>query len=255
MCRLLAVITDQRAALAVSLTDVLPGFTALSALHQDGWGVAGLVDGAVSVRKQPERASANGGFGQALGDVVSDAGLVHLRWASPGIPVSRGNTHPFVRDGMAFAHNGSIEPRERIVDLVAAELRHDLEGQTDSELYFRAVLTRMREVDPARALLDTAAALRGCCVVGGLNAMLLTRAALYVFADHDPDSAPSKRHGPDYFPIRYVRERGRVVVSSTGYERPGFSWTELPQRHVLRVERHTLAVHVIGAGEDLATSA
>ncbi len=255
MCRLLAVVTDQPAALAVSLADVLPGFTALSALHQDGWGAAAVSDGSVRVRKQPERASADGAFGQALGDLAGDAALVHLRWASPGIPVGYGNTHPFVRDGLAFAHNGSIEPRGRIVELVAPDLRGDLEGQTDSELYFRAVLTRMREVGPERALLDTAATLRECCVVGGLNAMLLTDEALYVFADHDPDSAPSRRHGPDYFPIRYSRQRGRVVVSSTGYEQPGIRWSELPQRHVLRVLRRSLAVGLVGGREDLATPA
>lgn len=253
MCRLLAVVSSEQAPLSSSLQDILPAFAALSSFHQDGWGVAarGAQD-EVQVAKAPERAGLDGGFGQAVEALSTDAGLLHLRWASGDLEVCQGNTHPFVHDGVAFAHNGSAEPVSAIWDLVAPDLREGLEGSTDSEAYFRAVLTAMRDLDPAQALIATAAELRERTTISGLNAMLLTEDALYAFADHDPQSPPSLKHGPDYFPIRYRRQPGSVVVSSTGYEQPEPAWASLPQQHVLRVERGTLATSVIGSAGEVA---
>jgi predicted glutamine amidotransferase len=254
VCRLLAVVSTEPAPLSSTLQDVLPAFAALSSFHQDGWGVAarGASADDVRVAKAPERAGLDGGFGQAVSAMTTDAGLLHLRWASGDLEICQGNTHPFVHDGVAFAHNGSAEPVEAIWDLVDPDLREGLEGSTDSEAYFRAVLTAMRSMDPAEALMTTAAELRARTTISGLNAMLLTQDALYAFADHDPQSAPSLKHGPDYFPIRYRREPGSVVVSSTGYEQPEPAWASLPQQHVLRVERGTLATTVVGASGEVA---
>ncbi|MGN6246256.1 MAG: class II glutamine amidotransferase [Motilibacteraceae bacterium] len=259
MCRLLAVVSTDPAPLSATLHDVLPAFAALSSFHQDGWGVAarGASADEVRVAKAPERAGLDGGFGQAVEAMTTDAGLLHLRWASGDLEVCQGNTHPFVHDGVAFAHNGSAEPVDAIWDLVAPDLRPGVEGSgvegtTDSEAYFRAVLTALRSMDPAEALITTAAELRARTTISGLNAMLLTQGALYAFADHDPQSAPSLKHGPDYFPIRYRREPGSVVVSSTGYEQSEPAWAALPQQHVLRVERGTLATSVVGAAGEVA---
>ena len=258
MCRLLAVVSTEPAPLSSTLHDILPAFAALSSFHQDGWGVAARGEAEqVAVAKAPERAGLDNGFGQAVSAMTTDAGLLHLRWASGDLEVCQGNTHPFVHEGIAFAHNGSAEPVSAIWDLVAPDLRPDVEGSgvegsTDSEAYFRAVLTAMRDMDPAQALISTAAELRARTTISGLNAMLLTQDALYAFADHDPQSAPSLRHGPDYFPIRYRRQPGSVVVSSTGYEQPEPAWAALPQQHVLRVERGTLATAVIGSAGEVA---
>jgi hypothetical protein len=42
------------------------------------------------------------------------AGLVHLRWATGGLPVVPENTHPFTDGDYAFAHNGNIKPIARL---------------------------------------------------------------------------------------------------------------------------------------------
>lgn len=246
MCRLLAVMSRLPQPLATSLADVLPGFTALSAFHQDGWGIAARSGSTLVVTKAPRRALDDQTYGRALSSTVTDAGLIHIRWATPGLALCTGNTHPFGYRGMAFAHNGSAEPVQAIWDQVDPDLRHDVEGSTDSEAYFRAVLTRMRRAQPAEALIEAAAAIRSATTISGLNAMLLTQDALYVYSDHDPDSAPSRRHGPDYFPIRYQRREESVVVSSTGYEPVTAQWEQLAQRQVLRVARASLDVQVFG---------
>ncbi len=246
MCRLLAVVSAVPQPLAVSLGDLLPGFTALSSFHQDGWGIAAGSQSRMVLAKAPRRALDDPAFSAALSSTVTDAGLIHIRWATPGFGLCTGNTHPFVYGQMAFAHNGSAEPVQAIWDQVDADLRQDVEGSTDSEAYFRAVLTRMRRADPPDALIQAASAIRSVTAISGLNAMLLTQDALYVYADHDADSPASRRHGPDYFPIRYQRRAGSVVVSSTGYEPVNLQWQQLPQRHVLRVGRADLDVQVFG---------
>lgn len=250
MCRLLAAVSTQPAPLAKTLAPLLPGFTALSEFHQDGWGVAGFVgEGAgehLEVRKEPTRAREDASYDQAVETVTTDAGMVHIRWATAtDLGNVCGNTHPFVHGEWAFAHNGSAEPRSAILELVDEDLRGDLEGDTDSELIFRAILSRLRTTDPAAAILEVARELRARTVISGLNFLLLGPDALYVLADHDPQSPPSLRHGPDYFPLRYHVEPDLAVVSSTGYEQVRSDWLEVPQQHVLRVARHSLALELI----------
>ena len=57
-------------------------------------------------------------FTAATHDVRSAATLVHLRWATNGLAVQPQNSHPFVADGLAMAHNGSLKPMGRLEDLV-----------------------------------------------------------------------------------------------------------------------------------------
>jgi predicted glutamine amidotransferase len=62
----------------------------------------------------------------------------HLRKASPGILVRQENTHPFCRDGWAFAHNGTIYDAGRIpVGNLTPE------GDGDSERLFLFLLDRL----------------------------------------------------------------------------------------------------------------
>lgn len=53
--------------------------------------------------------------------------IAHLRKASVGLKV-RENTHPFVQDGWAFAHNGTIR-------------KLNLRYTTDSQWFFESILT------------------------------------------------------------------------------------------------------------------
>ncbi|MGN6089568.1 MAG: class II glutamine amidotransferase [Actinomycetales bacterium] len=259
MCRLLAAVSTQPAPLAQTLAPLLPGFTALSEFHQDGWGVAGFdTEERLVVDKEPTRAKEDPDYTAAVDALTTDSAMLHIRWATAtDMGNVCGNTHPFVRDGWAFAHNGSAEPTSEILPLVDEDLRQDLEGDTDSELIFRAILSRMRSVDPDRAILDVARELRARTVISGLNFLLLGEDALYVLADHDPQSPPSKRHGPDYFPLRYHVLPHLVVVSSTGYEQVRPDWEEVPQGHVLRVARRSLELRLTdpdGARHDVAVA-
>ena len=71
-------------------------------------------------------------------------GLVHLRWATPGLPVEPRNTHPFRRGDVAMAHNGAIHPQDRLGELLPPAWERQLAGTTDSERYFLHVHVRPR---------------------------------------------------------------------------------------------------------------
>jgi predicted glutamine amidotransferase len=112
--------------------------------HLDGWGWAWWTrDNKPCHRKAPEDAR-NMACTQAIDELQRARPAVvlgHLRKASPGIERSMGNTHPFFRQGWAFAHNGTLFEPGRL------KLRHaDLEGDSDSERLFLFLLERIEVV-------------------------------------------------------------------------------------------------------------
>lgn len=66
--------------------------------------------------------------------------LAHVRAASPGLPVSYLNCHPFARGPFAFMHNGSVGGfREMVRELRSglSDVAYDqIQGSTDSEHVF-----------------------------------------------------------------------------------------------------------------------
>ena len=71
-----------------------------------------------SRRAAPRRSRNTPGWpGSALGDL----GLVHLRWATPGLGIGHPNSHPFRFGPYTFAHNGAIHPQDRLGEMLPAE--------------------------------------------------------------------------------------------------------------------------------------
>src|SRR4051812_3333317 len=115
MCRLLGWVARD----GLTLRDVLGeesfvAFAQLSRIHADGWGIAYADGDRLEVERSTTNAAADPAFASVATEARARAGLAHLRWASPGLPVELCNAHPFRVDGTAFAHNGGIYPFERI---------------------------------------------------------------------------------------------------------------------------------------------
>ncbi|MHB1615190.1 MAG: class II glutamine amidotransferase [Actinomycetes bacterium] len=205
----------------------------LSHLHADGWGAA-WSDGAEihSIREEvPAHTSAQ--FDSAVHQGVGRLGLLHLRWATDGLSTCSVNTHPFVRDGVAFIHNGSI-PRGPVLDeLIDPDLAQTLEGDTDSERYFLAVLSAVRRTGSLpEAFARVVDALSGAAWPS-LNAMWITGSTLGVLAA----TQPRYRAGDlptDYYDLRYAREHATTMAWSTGVRHA--SGEVLPDRHLLLVD-------------------
>jgi predicted glutamine amidotransferase len=243
MCRLLGVVASRRTALSELLAYELDHFLGMAREHSDGWGMAYTdpTDGLV-LAKEPVRADFSSDFGPLVGCCITDAALLHLRLASPRSAAKDGNTHPFGDERIAFAHDGFFSPPDALDGLLGAARLVALEGDTDSERFYRAVRRRVDYgVEPARALIQAAEDIRAVAdEYASLNCLLLTPSALFAYAEHDPSSEVFGRRGPDFFDLSYRVEPGKVVVGSTGWSQPAPHWRRLGQRQVLQIDRRDL---------------
>lgn len=222
----------------------LKAFTRLSRLHADGWGVAWNSGRGLGVRKSPDAARGNRDFATWAREVPADLGMVHLRRATLGLRVHAGNTHPFTAPGLAFAHNGSVQPPSSLDRFVRPDLREGMEGETDSERYFRAVLSQVAEdgaVD--RALVRTVDAVSADAAFSSLNCLLMTPDTLYAACRF---RGTHEGEGPDYFHLGYRVTDDAVVVSSSGW---GKGWQPLADGELLAVHRRTLEVSIVSMRE------
>jgi len=163
MCRLLGILggevlprewLDAFADLAV--TGNAPGGAPDPLGHADGWGLVLFRNGVLlesvheagSAARDPEYARVARKIAGASAAVAPGNACVvlgHIRRASPGMPVGREWSHPFVdiRDGQAwaFAHNGGLEgyaftEEERLIDsqVVFRRLLSNLDGPSGAEV-------------------------------------------------------------------------------------------------------------------------
>ena len=271
MCRLLG----WAARRPVTVADALGGaefaaFTALSRQHADGWGMAWWPPGSPSfdapqVERSTTCAADDDRFAELTKSAPADAGVVHLRWATPGLPVIAANTHPFVRGRMAFAHNGAIHPLDRIHELVPAGWASQLVGTTDSERYFLSIAARVSkgEVLP-QAVGSVVRRIFESFSPTSLNAMLLTPDALHVISAHDRARVPMMRASsggatssmePDtaFYELSYRADANSVVVASSGFPQPvSEGWQRLANMTILRIDRGTLATSTVTLTDSLA---
>src|SRR5258708_31783042 len=111
MCRMLGYCARDRASLAeVTGERGLRDFTKLSAFHGDGWGMAWYDDRQGHVEKSPRRAADEPAYGELAHPRLRDLGLVHLRRATPGLPVEGRNSHPFRPREIIIAHHRAPHP-------------------------------------------------------------------------------------------------------------------------------------------------
>jgi predicted glutamine amidotransferase len=261
MCRLLGWVARD----GLSLRDVLGeesfvAFAQLSRIHADGWGVAYAAGDRIEVERSTTNASADPAFATVATDVSARAGLAHLRWASPGLPVELCNAHPFHHEGTAFAHNGGIYPFERIGELLDDQWRGRLTGTTDSEHYFLAVHAEMAASgdDLPTALPRVLRRIADEYTPSSLNAAFLSPEALYVVNVHDESIRPvlptfepqsvdemveaTEEEAP-YYDLRYRSTGESVVVASSGFAQPeGGGWRRMENNSLLVVDRKSLDV-------------
>lgn len=255
MCRLLGVVSCA----PISVSDavgahVLKDFVALTKIHGDGWGIATVDTAGQEPRVEVSAGSAldDPAFVAATDDLRSAASLVHLRWATTGIAVKPQNSHPFLADGVAMAHNGSIKPTGPLDELLDPAFAASLRGTTDSERYF-ALIRQHRPAAPdlAEAVRRAVAQLRECYPAASLNALVLGEDQLIAVHAHARSRLPKEdieeitaaelpaEHLEDYFALRWARPDERtIVVGSTGFG--DLAWQPLPPESVTAISMHDL---------------
>jgi predicted glutamine amidotransferase len=265
MCRLLGVVSAVPVSIADAVgDDVLKDFLALTKIHGDGWGVASAdhVGDSPQVQVSAGTALDDPVFDSATHDPRFTAAVVHLRWATNGLAVQPQNSHPFLADGVAMAHNGSIKPMGPLGDLLEPGVAASMRGTTDSERYFGLIRQHRRTApDLAEAVRRAVAQLRQIYPEASLNALLLGEDQLIVVHAHarsrllDEDveeisatDLPAE-HLEDYFALRMARPAdGIVVIGSTGFG--DLRWEPLQPECVTAIPLDGMAVSVLPLAAD-----
>ena len=136
-------------------------------LNGDGFGVGwyspDLVDRPV-VFKDISPAWNNMNLASLAPAVVSDCIVGHIRAASPGLPVTQLNCHPFTWRRFMFAHNGVIggfrEIKRRLTESLSETAYNSILGSTDSEALFALFIDEFAKDERGSKLQRMASALR-----------------------------------------------------------------------------------------------
>jgi len=197
--------------------NVLPGSTCG---HGDGWGFAAFRGGAPAFfEKSGRSATEDPRFplaGDALRAARPDTLLCHLRKASKG-SVDDVNAHPFLREGIAFCHNGGIRQSELIpvYDL-------EPEGGTDSERFFLNILGRLKsgEASTLRQAAEQAVAfVHKELPYSSISFLLTDGREVLVWRDYRDRLRPEESRPPENFDVfpryytLYLSEKAGAVCS------------------------------------------
>ena len=260
MCRILGIVADTQAEFRFCLREAPRSLGVLSRAHPDGWGVAVFDDRrGWTLGKQPRSAFADPEFLEVAGASKGEVLVAHIRRRTVG-PVSIENTHPFRRGRWVFAHNGTIEDVDHLRAAASPGRLAEIQGTTDSEVFFAYLLTHLDAVGAAgdersRTTTDADAALARAVTdvasrstFGACNFLLANGETLYAFrkgrtlhlleraADDEPRSlVPSPETGTVMEARWTPRQRMILVASEEITDEP---WTSVDEGVLLKVARH-----------------
>ena len=147
MCRLFGFRSVINSQVHSSLTQTDNALIQQSLQHPDGWGVSYYVQGAPHIIKSATTAINDNLFKKVSGVVSSQTVLAHVRNATLG-EVNILNTHPFQFGKWTFAHNGNIKNfkkhKDEIIQHISPELKRFILGNTDSEIVFYYLLSKIQ---------------------------------------------------------------------------------------------------------------
>ena len=142
MCELFGVSSDRK----IRVNEYLNVFFKHSVEHHNGWGLALLDDGVISIEKEPVRAVDSQYLKNRLtGNIETARCMAHIRKATMG-DVSFPNTHPFVLSDdsgkkWVLVHNGTI-----FESVVLTPYQYIQEGSTDSERVLHFIVEWMNRL-------------------------------------------------------------------------------------------------------------
>ncbi|WP_054311920.1 class II glutamine amidotransferase [Mesorhizobium sp. 1M-11] len=154
--------------------------------------------------------------------------LAHVR-ASTGGATSRANCHPFVSGRWSFMHNGQIGGFDRIRRALEAALPDALydqiEGTTDSELFFFLMIDQGLDTDPQGALERATKRVLEAAHRASVDPVLKLTAAF-----SNGETVHAVRYSTDgHAPTLYTAafHGGRCIVSEP-FDREGAAWQAIP---------------------------
>ena len=233
MCRLLAFTSLERKSFYDVVGADFDKFVALSAEHKDGWGMAH--DG--NILKDLKPAVESPELNQSASTVMTDGALLHLRLASKGITINIDNNHPFTHGSTTFMHNGTIRPGNTAEQFIDEKYKGFIQGTTDSERYFYAVLSAIDKHGLVEGVRTTVNSIRAIADYTALNIMVQTPETLIAVCEFNAANK-SEWSSEDHYELRFTKRGNDIVVASTGWGNG--DWNHLDNHQMLIVDRSTL---------------
>ena len=244
MCRLMGFVSMQEQTLVEAAGEEFAEFAALSARHGDGWGIASCNEQEhPQLLLEPTRAKESKAFDQASHNLKTNGALLHLRWATGSLAVNEGNTHPFAYRDYSFMHNGALTPPDAIDSFIDPKFAPSKRGETDSESYFYLIVTEIEKYGIENGILSAIKIIQSNADYSSINCMFLTPTEFFVVNEHHDEKIP-KGEPSDYYDLFYRNDGKEVLVASSGWTQTG--WEELPNHSLMKVDRATLSIEVIG---------
>jgi len=230
--------------------------------HPDGWGIAWYEDGVPLVERRTTAAYRDLHFSTTAERMFATTVVAHVRAASVG-SVTMANTHPFAYGPWSFAHNGTLHGFSAIeAELLGALPPHLAErriGTTDSEAAFLWILAWLERhgvdlsvADPAPTVIRDALAAAVATIdrlcrrarpvkPARLN-FLLTNGPIMVASRCRNSLCLVRRegiHDCEICGIPHIRHGSAPYHAAVIASEPISSeaWTEVPDRHVVVVDR------------------
>ena len=233
MCRLLGFTSKDRKSFYNVVGSEFDAFVELSVEHKDGWGLAheGTVIKDLKPAKDSELLTQ---MGQTL---ETNGALLHLRQASKGISVDINNNHPFTHGTITFMHNGTIRPGDAAEQFISDKYKSLIQGTTDSERYFYALISMVDELGLVEGVRKTVNLIRAIADYSSLNIMVQTPDTLIAVCEFNPD-VKTEWSSEDHYELRFKKEGSDVIIASTGWGNS--DWQHLDNHEMLVVNRSTL---------------
>lgn len=219
-------------------------FVALSSVHCDGWGVAMIDQGAHGAQlvRAPEMAQTSTQFDNAITSTRTEGGLLHLRLATPGLPVSENNTHPFIYQDFSFIHNGTLMPFSCLDHIIAPKFAALILGQTDSERYFYFLMTMIEKYGFIEGVRKSIGIIMETCDYSSINAMVMNEQTYIIIRESNLNREPEWASA-QYYDLKYRKDAQGVIVASSDWNQD--RWVEIPNHTMLVVDRKDFSTEAI----------
>lgn len=236
MCRLLGYSSEVETTFDQVVGNNFLQFVALSSDHCDGWGIATSNNLSTALYKEPIAAAKSGSFKEQIAKHKSKSALLHLRWATTGMPVSEVNTHPFTYKDISFIHNGSLTPPDCLDHLLDEKYLALAQGSTDSERYFLYLLTQIDKYGFIEGVKAGLTYIKNNCEYSSINMMITNPDSFITACVYNQDKIPGKfKDDKDYYELKYKYENHQVIFASSGWNQEG--WQEIPNGSAVIVDK------------------
>ncbi len=238
MCRLMGYVSPREISIEEIAGTNFQEFSDLSAKHRDGWGIATSSTGKAAnliVETLPAKDSQQ--YSRQTKEVRSDGTLLHLRWATSGLAVIEGNTHPFEFENISFIHNGGITPLDSMDKYIDPDLFPIMRGNTDSEKYFYLLITQIRKLGLIPGITEGVKLLKENCKYSSINAMILTPESYVIISEHNQDKRPEGEQA-DYYDLFYRKDENGILVASSGWNQS--DWIQVANHKIMHIDRKSL---------------